>query len=200
MQKNKQNFASKDNRNKNIAVLQEAGSLAQSLLKSGLSSILLTDNYYTLVTSTRSINIPVKYDIKGLWLSKDVFKDETAGNLTKLGSIPMKSIGFAVVLITDQKIRTLVAKDLYNKGIPVLAIVNNLNVIPKQIKYAVRVDNQSLSLIDTMYNYFHQLLLSGPVTQNQTALPFLEKVAEKTNSNEVLKIIRARQSKQLNSN
>jgi len=144
--------------------------------------------------------MPVQHDIKGLWLSKDVFKDETAGNLTKLGSIPMKSIGFAVVLITDEKVRTLVAKDLYNKGILVLAIVNNLNVIPKQIKYAIRVDNLSLSLIDNMYTYFHQFLLSGQVTQSQTALAFLERTVDKTNSNEVLKIIHARQSKQLNSN
>jgi len=198
MLKNKQNFGSKDNRNTNIAALQKASSLAQSLLKSGLSTIILTDNYYTLVTSARSFNIPVQHDIKGLWLSKDVFKDEAAGNLTKLGNIPMKSIGFAAVLITNEKIRTLVAKDLYNKVIPVLAIVNNLNVTPKQIKYAIRVDNLSLSFVDNLYNYFHQFLLSGQVTQSNTFIE-IERAVDETNSNEVLKIIRARQSKQLNS-
>ena len=50
MKNNKQNLYIKDNRNKNISVLQEASSLAQNVLKSGLSSIIIMDNYYTLIS------------------------------------------------------------------------------------------------------------------------------------------------------
>jgi len=56
-------------------------------------------------------------------LAVAAFKDGLVGNMQKLGPLKMKSVGFAVLLLSDSKTRNLIASDLFKKGVPTLGIL-----------------------------------------------------------------------------